>query len=104
MILLASTAAKAIEQPILITVSELKTFEKTNHLHGFAAQLFVLGLIVQTNKKDIYVFNDVALSKISDESLIRVISNMVSWLTDDKVQIESKDWKNMTPTTQDYRY
>jgi hypothetical protein len=101
---LASTTAKAIERPILITTSELKTFEKTNHLNGFVSQLFELGLVVKTNKKDIYIFNDTALSKISDESVIQIISNMVSWLTDDKIQIESKDWKNMTPTTQDYRY
>ena len=101
---MASTTAKAIEQPILITASELKTFEKENQLNGFVSQLFELGLIVQTNKRDMYVFNDIVLSKISDESVLQVISNLVSWLTDDKIQIESKDWKNMTPTTQDYRY
>ena len=103
MILLASTAAKAMEKPILVSGFELRTYEKKNNLQGLSIKLFELGILVKTNKQEVYVFNDVALSKVGDESLLSVISNLVSWLTEGKVTVEPKDWKDMTPSTQDYK-
>ena len=103
MILLASTAAKAMEKPILVSANELKTYEQKNNLLGLSVKLFELGILVKTNRQEIYVFNDLALSKVSDESLLPIISNLVSWLTEAKVKVEPKDWKDMTPSTQDYK-
>lgn len=102
-VLLASTAAKALEKPILVSSGELKIFEDQNNLSGIVGKLFELGLLVKTSKKELYILNEMALSKLSDESTLLIISNLVGWLTDGEVSVEPKNWKNMTPSTQDYK-
>lgn len=103
MILLASTSAKALENPVLISSSELQVFEQKKNLHGLAARLIQNGILVQTNKQNIYIFNDESLSNIKDETLLSIISDLISWVTNSDVSVESKNWKGMTPTTQDYK-
>lgn len=103
MVLLTSTAAKALEKPILVSSGEMKIYEGQNNLIGIERKLLESGLLVKTSKKEIYILNEMALSKLSDESLLSIISNLVEWLTEGEVSVEPKDWKNMTPSTQDYK-
>ena len=103
MVLLASATAKAIETPILVSSTDLKTYEQKNNLKGLTTKLFELGLITKTSKSEIFIFNDVAISKIDDEQILSTISNLINWLTDGVISIEPKNWKDMTPSTQDYQ-
>lgn len=103
MILLASTSAKALENPVVISSADLQVFEQKKSLHGLAARLIQNGVLVQTNKQNIYIFNDVALSNLKDETLVSIISDLISWVANGDVPVESKNWKGMTPTTQDYK-
>lgn len=103
MVLLASTSAKALEKPVLISSAELQVFEQKKNLNGLAARLIQNGILVQTNKQNIYILNDMALSNLKDEAVLSIISDLINWVTNSEVQVESKNWKGMTPTTQDYK-
>ena len=103
MVLLASTTANALEKPILVSTSELKIYEEQNSLIGIERKLIESGLLVKTSRKEIYILNEVAVSKLSDESMLSIISNLVEWFTEGEVLVEPKDWKNMTPSTQDFK-
>ena len=103
LVLLASTAAKALEKPILVSANELKIFEERKNFFEIERKLFDSGLLVKTNKKEIYILNELAVSKLSDARLLSIISNLVEWVTEGEVSVEPKDWKNMTPSTQDYK-
>lgn len=103
MALLASTTANALDKPIFVSSIELKIYEERANLIGIERKMLESGLLVKTSKKEIYILNEIALSKNSDESLLTIISNLVEWLTEGEVSVEPKDWKNMTPSTQDYK-
>ena len=103
MVLLTSTTAKAFEKPVLVSAMDLKNYEQKNNLIGLTTKLFELGLITKTSKSEIFIFNDVALSKIDDEQILSTISNLIDWLTDGEISVERKNWKDMTPSTQDYK-
>lgn len=102
-VLLASSAAKALESPLIVSGIELKNYEARKNILGLKERLLQFGLIVQTNKKDIFILNEVAMSNLTDEVAIKIMSGLIEWLTNDAVQVEQKDWKNMTPSTQDYK-
>ena len=102
-ILLASSAAKALEAPLIVSGNDLKSFEARKNILGLKERLLQHGLIIQTNKKDVYILNDTALSKLTDENAIKIMSDLIKWLTDDAMQIEEKNWKDMTTSTQDYK-
>ncbi len=102
-ILLASSAAKALEAPLIVSGNDLKAFGEQKNILNLKQRLLQHGLLVQTNKKDVFIFNDAALSKLSDDKSISVMSDLIKWLTDDSIQIEEKNWKEMTASTQDYK-
>ena len=103
MILLASTTAKAMDSQILVSADELKFYEQKNNLQGLSVKLFEIGVLVKTNRQEFFIINDLALSKVSDETFLSIVSNLISWLTEGKVNVDPKNWKNMTPSTQDYK-
>lgn len=103
MVLLASTTAKAFETPILVSVKDLKAYEQKNNLKGLTTKLFEMGLIIKTSKSEIFIFNDIALSEIKDEQILSTVSDLINWLTDGVNSLEPKNWKDMTPSTQDYK-
>lgn len=102
MILLASISGKALEKPILVSHGELRHYEQQKNLQGLEARLVQSGILVQTNKKEIYIFNDLALSKIEDEKVLSLLSDLIQWLTDGSIKLEPKNWKEMILATQDY--
>lgn len=103
MVLLASTTAKAFETPILVSAVDLKAYEQKNNFKGLTPKLFEMGLITKTSKSEIFIFNDVAISKINDEQVLSTVSSLINWLTDGETSLKQKNWKDMTASTQDYK-
>ncbi len=103
MVLLASTTAKAFESPILVSAMDLKNYEQKSSFKDLTPKLFEMGLIAKTSKSEIYIFNDVAISKINDDQVLSTISNLIKWLSESEMSVEQKKWQDMTPSTQDYK-
>lgn len=101
-ILLASTSAKAMEQVVLISSAEIKMFETQNKIAGVAERLMSAGILLPSNRKDIFVLNDARLSQLSDDEIIPVVSGMVKWVTDNKIQLDKKEIEKMGLSSQDY--
>ena len=102
-ILMASIQSAAFAQPIVVSSEDLANFEKKTQSAGLSQELLKNNILVPTNKTGILILNVDAVKKIEDEAALKVLSNLVKFVTDGKVMIESKDWKDMTLSTQDYK-
>lgn len=101
-LLLVSTTANALSAPVIVTSSDLIVFEASRRTIGLKERLLRNGILVQTNKKDFYAFNDEKILDLSDRNLISIMADLINWLTNGSVQLDQKNWRKMTPTTQDY--
>ncbi len=102
-ILMASIQSAAFAQPILVSSDDLINFEKKAQSAGLSQELLKSNILIPTNKSGILVLNVDAVKKIEDEAALKILSNLVKFVTEGKVDIESKDWKDMTLSTQDYK-
>ena len=102
-ILLASTSAKAMDQVVLISSTEIKMFETQNKLAGVSERLMSAGILLPSNRKGIFVLNDARLSQLSDDEIIPVVSGIVKWVTDNKIQLDKKELEKMGLSSQDYK-
>lgn len=102
-ILVASIQSAALAQPIVVSSEDLANFENKTQSVGLSQELLKNNILVQTNKKGILVLNVEAVKKIEDEAALKVLSNLVKFVTEGKVVFENKDWKDMTLSTQDYK-
>ncbi len=102
-VIVASIQSAALAQPIVVTAEDLAKFESKTQSLGLSQELIRNNILVQTNRKEVLILNIDAVKKIEDEAALKVLSNLVKFVTEGKVQIESKDWKDMTLSTQDYK-
>lgn len=102
-VVMASIQSAALAQPIVVTTEELTKFENRNQSVGLSQELIKNNILVHTNKNGVLILNMDAVKKIEDENALKVISSLVKFVTDGKVEVESKHWKDMTPSTQDYK-
>ncbi|MBL7544319.1 MAG: hypothetical protein JNL11_10900 [Bdellovibrionaceae bacterium] len=102
-VIMASIQSAAFTQPIVVTAEDLAKFENKTHAIGLMQELIRTNVLVQTNKKEVLILNVDAVKKIEDETALKVLSNLIKFVTEGQVEIENKDWKSMTPSTQDYK-
>jgi hypothetical protein len=101
-ILLAATTAKAMDNAVVMTVEDLQQFEQqTGRSANTQKRLLDMGIILSSNKPDIYVFNDAILSKLTDQDVISLVSDLMNWLTKGEVVPKQKQPGKMTPSSQD---
>ena len=102
-ILMAATNAKALDRAIVMTKDDIKKFEICSGQKGIERRLTNLGVIVSTNKSQVFVLNETALSRLEDAQAIQLISDLVVWLTDESLNPTAKQPTEMRPSTQDYK-
>jgi len=102
-ILVAATNAKALDQAVVMTRADLQKFEVCTGQKGMEQRLMSLGIIISTNKSGVFVLNEAALSRLENEQIIQLISDLVIWLTDESLKPAEKKASQMQPSTQDYK-
>jgi hypothetical protein len=98
----ASVSTNAMASVILVTSHEISKYEQVSGKTDVQQRLLKMGILIPTDRNDIFVISDADLDKVSDESVVSLASDLVLWHSANKIHQEKKQPLQMFASGQDY--